>query len=334
MTTPVALKQRVLARDRLVLQAEMAGADSGDPRLQSLVENLRVYQAELHAQADELSAAQARTEAVLTRFSALFSSMPVAALLVAFNGEVLEHNAQASRLFRLRPRSVVTRFLHRLVDPQHYQDVVRPAFHEARSTGHGRVDNVVFVDDEGGRFIGELHIAALPSESGEVATFNCAVLDRTEHLQDLRALQGAADALRESEATLAEAARLARVGGWSLQIGDRSMHWSPRCRSRPLRTACSASGRRRSCRRPNGFPARSAIGASETLRTFRACGLWPCGSRDDVRCGAHGFGTRAAIPEQARARAHSFPARRADRHHGPLRGRHTHQSLRRPVRAG
>ena len=81
--SPVALKERVQARDRLVAQAEQIGlalhgellqalergdvpraADSArrnDAQLRALAENLRVYQAELRAQAEELLAAQQRS---------------------------------------------------------------------------------------------------------------------------------------------------------------------------------------------------------------------------------------------------------------------------------
>ncbi len=248
----VALKQRVQARDRLLEQAESAGQQmseavlaalaSGEAgaaeaatrhheaRLRELTENLRIYQAELHAQADELAESQARTAQVLERFATLFASMPVAALLVAHNGEVLEHNTLAERTLQLRPRSTGARFMHRLVDAEQFQARVRPAFLEAEASGASSADNLRFQGEQGKRFIGEMHIARLPGQNPAECTFACAVIDRTEHLQDLQALAQSAEALRQSEGFMADAARVARTGGWELTLMPRQLRWSAQLR--------------------------------------------------------------------------------------------------------
>ncbi len=231
------LKRSVEARDRLVLQTEnaqralqqqlvqalgqgdlaaaQAAADHTELRLLELAENLRIYQAELHAQADELATSQARTEALLTRFSTLFSRMPVAAMLVDESGEVLEFNSRADTLLGLRQRSPAARFMHRLVQTLPYQERVRPAFLEARATGASMLDEVPFISADGRQFVGELHLAWLPGGTGEQAgghkqgPYACALIDRSEHLRDLQALRSSAEALSQSQATLADSARLA-----------------------------------------------------------------------------------------------------------------------------
>jgi two-component system, cell cycle sensor histidine kinase PleC len=250
--TPLGLKRRVEARDRLVAQAENAGAllqdqvlgalARGDTQLaeaaalrneaqlREITENLRVYQAELHAQADELAASHERTEQVLNRFAALFADMPVAALLVSYNGHVIEHNAKAAALFKFRPRVSGVRFLHRAVQSDHYQVRVRPAFHEARATGASALEGVEFITESGQHFVGEMHIARLPVFPEGEAQFTCAIIDRTEHFEDLRAIQQSAEALRQSEAFLGDSARLARIGGWALSLCPRNMRWSKELR--------------------------------------------------------------------------------------------------------
>ena len=246
------LKQRVEARDRLLLQAENVGqllneqlldavargelglvaetARRHDDRVHELTENLRVYQAELHAQADELELSQARTEAQAERFASLFAGLPVACLLVAYNGEVLEFNTLALRLLRLNRRSGAALFLHRLVDSTDYQDRVRPAFQEAQTVGASALDDVGFFGEGGRRFSGDLHLSRLPGQPGGAGEYVCAVIDRTEHLQDLRALTASEDALRQRESFLAESARLARVGGWELTLRPRALRWSAQLR--------------------------------------------------------------------------------------------------------
>lgn len=238
---PLALRERVEARDRLVTQAERLGqalqeklmpalarrdlgaardeARDNQAQLAELTESLRIYQAELRAQAEELAVSQVRTEQVLTRFAALFSAMPLPALLVGANGELLEFNPAAGREFELDLRVGAARFMHRLVEPGQYQSKAWPAFHAARSGGGStRVDELEFVGIGGRRFIGELHVSRMPSAVGDNAGFVCVVIDRTEHLQDLRELQAAHEAMRASEAFLADSARLARVGGWELTL--------------------------------------------------------------------------------------------------------------------
>lgn len=245
--SPVALKERVQARDRLAAQAEQIGlalhgellqalergdvpraaetARRNDAQLRALAENLRIYQAELRAQAEELLAAQQRNEQMLTRFAALFAGLPVGALLVSDGGEVLEFNATAGRDFDLDGRTAASRFLHRLVAPQAYQERVAPALHEARGSGAGRVEDIEFLG-AGRRFVGDLHIARLPGLERGGGQFAVVVIDRTDSLQALHALKDASLALAASEAFLADAARVARTGGWELAIRPRRWRWS------------------------------------------------------------------------------------------------------------
>jgi signal transduction histidine kinase len=250
------LKQRVMARDRLLLQAEgvnkllndevLAAFARGElalveeavqrheARLAELTEDLRIYQAELHAQADELQASQARSEALVQRFAALFAGMPVACVLVDHKGLLLECNTLAARLLNLPRRSETMVLLHRLIDSSDYQDRVRPALLQAQSAGSATLEGVGFFGQGGRRFTGDLCLSRLPDAAGAAgpgqAQLVCAVIDRTEHLQDLRALGASAAALRQSEAFLTESARLARVGGWELTLRPHALRWSSQLR--------------------------------------------------------------------------------------------------------
>lgn len=230
-----ALAEGDLARARTAL------ADS-ELRLKEIAENLRVHQMELQAQADELAEAQARTEQLLERFSTVFGHLPVAAMVVGPQGDLVEHNARAEALFGLRGRSAAGHFLHRLAAPEAFQDLVRPAMHRARAAGQATLPAVDFVGADGRAFVGELHVAWLTADAEAPAAADgchvCVVLDRSEALQALAALRAgevavrASEALqaleslraseaavREREALLAETASLARIGGWALTLG-------------------------------------------------------------------------------------------------------------------
>ncbi len=248
----VPLKQRVQARDALISDAEAAAlslrqqaltalragdfdmAESAmsrsDVTVQELLENLRIYQAELHAQAEELAESQLRIEEVLNRFSALFSSLPVAAFLVSANGEVLEHNRCARDLFRFHARHLSERFFHRLIDSQQYQSVVRPAFHEAKAMGASVCDAVEFITEGGIRFQGELHIAVLPAGRSSPVQFACVVVDRSEQIAILKSMHDSNRRLAASEAFLADSVHLARLGGWEYTVATDVLRWSEETR--------------------------------------------------------------------------------------------------------
>ena len=248
----VPLKQRVQARDALISDAEAAAlslrqqaltalragdfdmAESAmqrsDVTVQELLENLRIYQAELHAQAEELAESQLRTEEMMNRFSALFSSLPVAAFLVSANGEVLEHNRCARELFRFHSRHLSERFFHRLIDPQQYQGTVRPAFHEARAMGASVCDPVEFITEGGIRFQGDLHIAVLPAGRDSAVQFACVVVDRSEQVAVMKAMHDSNRRLAASEAFLADSAHLARLGGWEYTVATNALRWSSETR--------------------------------------------------------------------------------------------------------
>ncbi|MFN7723496.1 MAG: ATP-binding protein [Rubrivivax sp.] len=237
------LKQRVGQRDRLLSQVAHGGADlherataaardgdwsalqaavkQHDEHVRALLENLRIYQAELHAQADELATSQSHTEAQLARFAALFGNLPVAALLISHQGEVREANDRACKLLHLGTTTTRARLLHRHVHPEDYQHRVRPAFHEALATGRSSLDKVRMRREDGSGFPAELHLAALPMatqilEGGGTPTdVVCVLIDRSEAQALQQAAQRATEALRLSERQLAEAARLARTGSWT-----------------------------------------------------------------------------------------------------------------------
>ena len=71
----------------------------GDHDLAQLVEDLRVYQAELEIQNEELRQSQHSREQALARFSTLFAALPVAALVVDRYGRILDANNAATQRF-------------------------------------------------------------------------------------------------------------------------------------------------------------------------------------------------------------------------------------------
>ena len=71
--------------------------------LPQMIEDLRKYQAELEIQNKALRFSQRAAEGASERFLTLFSSVPLALMVIDEEGLVLESNAMALRLFRPRP---------------------------------------------------------------------------------------------------------------------------------------------------------------------------------------------------------------------------------------
>lgn len=150
--------------------------------LESLVENLRIYQAELEIQNIELREAQAASQRALDRFTQLFALQPLAELVIDRNGLLLEANASAVGLFELDDRRPHQHYLRGLVEAN-AQPQLAAALFRAEQDGSSRVELLRFRSVNGRVFSGELHIARLPNEAEPVSQFVCAVVDLTQRIE-------------------------------------------------------------------------------------------------------------------------------------------------------
>ncbi|MFB1488099.1 MULTISPECIES: EAL domain-containing protein [unclassified Thiocapsa] len=154
----------------------------------ALVESLRIYQAELEIQNEELQRSYHQTQGALSRFMAFFNSLPIPELVVDGQGLVKEANEEARRLFGLRDTAFHQYFFVRLID----EPDRGPAIH---ALAHLRPDEPVDLREVRFRtkhneiFIGDLHMVALPTEDDEGRRVLCAVVDRTEAVLQREALR-------------------------------------------------------------------------------------------------------------------------------------------------
>ncbi|NCA68623.1 MAG: diguanylate cyclase [Sphingobacteriia bacterium] len=181
----------------------------GEVSLSVLMENARIYQAELEIQNEELIAAQQEGLAALARFTAFFNTLPIAELVLDTYGLVLEANPEARRLFALRSSPIHQYFFTRLVREADRERVV--SAWSALAVGERiTVREAGFRSTDGHELIGDLHIARLPATHHEPSRFVCAVLDRSAAIEErLRAVEeayGEARASEEHYRTLFEAA--------------------------------------------------------------------------------------------------------------------------------
>lgn|GEM_PF-6425318 len=85
--------ERAIAEGKAGLALDPGGEKALE--LSHLIEELRIYQAELELQNEELIQAQERLAGVMERYRRLFESLPIPALVVDANGFIVETNQQA-----------------------------------------------------------------------------------------------------------------------------------------------------------------------------------------------------------------------------------------------
>ena len=161
-----------------------------------MVRDLRKYQAELEIQNQALRYSQAAAEGASERFLTLFSSVPLALMVVDENSLVLESNAMALRLFRPLEHDPPLNFLLPFVSEGHATRVA-DAFVTAAEQATCETSEVVFGCGSGGIFTGDLHIARIENVQDELAHFICAIIDQGPLLTERRALRESAAALRD-----------------------------------------------------------------------------------------------------------------------------------------
>jgi signal transduction histidine kinase/ActR/RegA family two-component response regulator len=181
-----------------------------------MIEDLRKYQSELEIQNKALRYSQQEAEGASERFATLFSSVPLALMVVDEEGLVMASNAMAQRLFQPLESDPGLNFLLPFVAATH-ADEVAVAFLNARTAGTSEVSEVVFKAGSRGSFTGDLHIARIDNPQGDLAHFICAVIDQGPLLAQRQALQESADVLRQrNEDLLLSENRMAAIINSSL----------------------------------------------------------------------------------------------------------------------
>ncbi|MFT3720618.1 ATP-binding protein [Pseudorhodoferax sp.] len=179
--------------------------------LPQLIRDLRSYQAELESQNKVLRYSQAMAEAASRRFETLFSSVPLALMVVDEHDLVVQSNSMARRSFQPTERDPPLNFLMPFVSAASAA-AVRAAFALARERGQAEAKEVVFAIGADRRITGDLHIARLDQAQEPVAHFICAVIDQGPLLAERRALlQSGAELQQRNEQLRISQARLADI---------------------------------------------------------------------------------------------------------------------------
>ncbi|MCF7977779.1 MAG: PAS domain S-box protein [Chromatiaceae bacterium] len=218
-----------LRRGRFDLAEDLIAC--GDVSLSTLIENVRIYQAELEIQNEELVRSQESTHEALERFTALFQSAPVAVLVIDRHGLVISANPSASRLFGLRDLRVHHHFLLRLVserDRNGFLALLRQlTLGEEQEIGRPELR---FETTDGREFIGDLHGAQLPPTPDGEPRLLCVVVDRTATVHQQRELRHAYDRLASSQEAYHVLAEYSLDWDYWINPEGHFVHVSPGCR--------------------------------------------------------------------------------------------------------
>jgi len=232
--SPQAIEAETL-RKRALLALENAEFDLAEHVLQGdnpdrwkLVENLRIYQAELEIQNQELRHSERQAEAALTRFMAFFTNLPIAELVVDENGLVVEANPEARSLLGLRDTRSHQYFLARLLHEEARGDVIR-TWQQLEENQATDLLEARFQPTNGALLIADLHIARLPSDETRQPRFVCAIVDRTNAVRQREALHNAYDRLETSEERYRVLADFSPEWDYWLGADGRFIHVSPAC---------------------------------------------------------------------------------------------------------
>jgi two-component system, cell cycle sensor histidine kinase and response regulator CckA len=169
-----------------------------------LVAHLRQRVAELESQNKVLRYSQAAAEGASERFETLFSSVPLALMVVDEHDLVVQSNSKAQRLFQPTEHDRPLNFLMPFVSPPHASKVTQ-AFAQAREHGHSETTEVVFSIGAHDAITGDLHIRRIEApQDGEEALVHyiCAVIDQGPLLTERRALQQSGAELQQRNAQL------------------------------------------------------------------------------------------------------------------------------------
>ena len=176
------------------------------------------YQADLQNQNQALRYAQLAAEGASERFSALFSSVPLALMVIDEVGQVLESNARALASFRPQEQDPPLNFLLPLVTEQFSRQVAM-AIQTAKLQGQCAVHEIDLICAGRAILSGDLHIAKIDSPQDELANFICAFVDQGPLLAQREVLRENAvhlkdrnDEIQRIETQLRESQKMQAMG--------------------------------------------------------------------------------------------------------------------------
>lgn len=160
----------------------------GEVNIPDMVEDLKIYQAELEIQNEELRQSQLHTEYSMRRFSQLFASLPLPVLVVDPMGIISDCNNEAEQCFNLTRRHLRSHFLPKLVQTQDHARL-REFLQRTLDLGKAQLMLVGLRSSDKKVFIGDLHGVLLGNDSQSRNELLISIVDQTLNLAQRSALE-------------------------------------------------------------------------------------------------------------------------------------------------
>lgn len=166
----------------------LRAVERGDATVPSLVEDLKIYQAELEIQNQELREAQIRAQQAVDHFSRLFNSLPLPALLINELGVIKDFNASAEHYFRLPPTLLRSHYLPRLIKTQEHLKL-HAAIEEAKTSGRAEISSIAMRIPDASAHVADLHLSLFYPPGDESAHFVVMCADQTVRIEQQEQLR-------------------------------------------------------------------------------------------------------------------------------------------------
>ncbi|MFO7559403.1 MAG: sigma 54-interacting transcriptional regulator [Desulfobacterales bacterium] len=205
-----------IAREQASLSTENLGALSSEETRQMLNE-LRVHQIEVEMQNEELRRVLAEVDAERARYFDLYDLAPVGYCTVSEKGLILEVNLTAATLLGAARNTLLKQPISRFIHKKD-QDIYYLHRKQLFETGEPQVRELRMVSQDGKSFWARLE-ATVVQNTDDGPLYRVVMSDITESKRTEAAL-------RESEANLLEAQKIARMGRWELDLSTGLLLWS------------------------------------------------------------------------------------------------------------
>ncbi|MCG5501919.1 PAS domain S-box protein, partial [Ectothiorhodospira lacustris] len=165
----------------------------GDLDVETLLEELHIYHAELRIQQEALLESQEAAELALSRFSRLYQELPLPVLRIDWAGFLQDANSAAHRCLALNRR-----LFTQLSEAKH-RSFLENALERARHDGRADCQAVRLRRTDGRPLIADVALIRLPEPDGAKPGFICSIVDQTLLIQQRDALLESYARLQESE---------------------------------------------------------------------------------------------------------------------------------------